>query len=263
MSIKPNEAGEKLGLDRAVIVISVAAAVFFWILDAVVDTYVFRVGAFIDALFWPGASELWMRLVITGILTLFGFYASSRIFALRHAGEMLLGERNKAQKYFDTAEVILLVLGPDGKVVDINRSGCAALGCEKAKIIGVDWIEGFIPEDKKDDALSVFRGLVSGKVNGFEHFEIPVLTRGQGERIIMWHNAILTDARGAIYATLSAGMDVTERKRMESELERSLNELEMMNRLMVGRELKIVELKKEMVNLKARLKEREPASMHR
>ncbi len=51
--------------------------------------------------------------------------------------------------------------------------------------------------------------------------------------------------------------DVTERKRMENELRERLEDVERLNRLMVGRELKMEELRKELKRLKERIRELE------
>lgn len=50
--------------------------------------------------------------------------------------------------------------------------------------------------------------------------------------------------------------DITWRKRLEEELRQRLSETERLNRIMIGRELKMEELRKEITDLKARLGER-------
>jgi hypothetical protein len=39
-------------------------------------------------------------------------------------------ERDRAQRYLDIAEVILLVLDAEGRITLINRKGCSSLGRE-------------------------------------------------------------------------------------------------------------------------------------
>jgi len=50
--------------------------------------------------------------------------------------------------------------------------------------------------------------------------------------------------------------DITERKKMEEELQKKMHDLERFNKLAVGRELKMIELKKRIKELEARLGEK-------
>jgi PAS domain S-box-containing protein len=68
-----------------------------------------------------------------------------------------------------------------------------------------------------------------------------------GDEIKTFHviKVPLRDASGSITGLCGIARDVTEQKRMEVELKKSMTELERFNRLAVGRELKMIELKKE------------------
>lgn len=68
---------------------------------------------------------------------------------------------------------------------------------------------------------SVFDELMAGKIEPVEYFEIPIITKKGKERIIELHNTILKDEQGNIYATLSSGLDITERKQAEQKLKES------------------------------------------
>jgi PAS domain S-box-containing protein len=46
----------------------------------------------------------------------------------KRAHELMRQERNRAQRYLDIADVILLALDLEGRVTLINRKGCATLG---------------------------------------------------------------------------------------------------------------------------------------
>ncbi|MBI5491789.1 MAG: PAS domain S-box protein [Deltaproteobacteria bacterium] len=84
-----------------------------------------------------------------------------------------------------------------------------------------------------------------------ERFEIEVVTRKGNTRQFLLSAALESDAVSGML------IDITERKRLEAELERNLEESERINRLMVGRELKMEELRKDIRALKARLQEME------
>ncbi|MEA3488847.1 MAG: PAS domain S-box protein [Candidatus Omnitrophota bacterium] len=128
-------------------------------------------------------------------------------------------ERNNAQQYLDVAGALLVVIDVEQKVVRINKKGCEILGYEKEEeLIGKSYFDTFIPERSRDEVIRVFKLLAAGEVEPAEYFENPVLTKSGEEKILAWHNAVLRDEQGKIYAIVCSGEDITERKRAEEAL---------------------------------------------
>ncbi len=119
----------------------------------------------------------------------------------RQAEEALEKERNKIKQYLDIAGVMFLLINADQKVSLINKKGCEILGYDEKQIIGKNWFDNFIPERIRDKVKEIFRSLMDKKAEPIEYFENPVLTRNGRERIIEWHNSILTDEMGNIIGT--------------------------------------------------------------
>jgi len=132
--------------------------------------------------------------------------------------QALREERDRAQGYLDIAGVIIVVIGSDETVAQINRRGCEILGCAEEEIVGRNWFDSFIPERMRERIRSVFRANVSGEDVVLERFENPILTQSGEERLIWWHNALLRDGSGKVTGALSSGEDITERRRAEEEL---------------------------------------------
>ena len=107
------------------------------------------------------------------------------IFERRRAESALRHERDRAQRYLDTAEVILLALDTDGRITLINRNGCDLLGWTDRELLGRDWIETCLPAPIRDAHRRQFRGLVNGDLSIAEN---PILTRSGEERLIEWRN---------------------------------------------------------------------------
>ena len=128
-------------------------------------------------------------------------------------------EEKRFQKYLDFAGVLIVVIEADQRVSFINKKGCELLGYNKEDVIGKNWIDNFIPETMRKKVKSVFDELMAGKIEPVEFFENPIITNKGKERIIEWLNIILKDEQGNIYATLSSGLDITERKKAEEKLE--------------------------------------------
>ena len=141
----------------------------------------------------------------------------------RKAEQALLRAHNRLRKYLDVAGVIVLVLDRDGKVELINRKGCEVLGFRESEILGRNWFTGFLPERIRDEVSMVFSMLMtsaSASEDTEGYFENPVLTRGGGERTILWHNSVLRED-GRATGVLSSGEDITERKLTEKALKES------------------------------------------
>ncbi|MGZ4928773.1 MAG: PAS domain S-box protein [Halobacteriota archaeon] len=130
-------------------------------------------------------------------------------------------ERDQAQQYLDTAEVLMVVLGPSGRITRLNRKGCEILGVQQEQILGLDWFEQFVPYHAQQKARERFGRIIAGEIGPLRRHQNPVLTAHGEERDMEWHNALLTDATDTIIGTLSSGTDVTERNRIEAALERS------------------------------------------
>jgi PAS domain S-box-containing protein len=145
---------------------------------------------------------------------------------LKLSEERLRERRDRAQSYLDVAGVILLVIGSDQKVRLINRKGCEVLGYDEDEIVGKNWFENFLPERVREDVKGIFSKIISGEIEPFEYVENVILTKRGDERLIAWHNTGLRDGAGNMVATLSSGMDITERKLAEAERERLIRELQ-------------------------------------
>lgn len=121
------------------------------------------------------------------------------------------------KRYLDQAEVVLLVLSPEGRVRLVNKRGCEILGYRESEILDRDWFENFIPPNLRESIRKAFHGFVEGKESA-RFFENPVLTASGEHKLIAWTNSVLRDARGRVHEVLSTGEDVTQRRQTEMAL---------------------------------------------
>jgi signal transduction histidine kinase len=88
-------------------------------------------------------------------------------------------------------------------------------------VVGKNWFVSFVPERVRDQVLADYKRLVpSAPAIGFV-YENSILTATGEERLISWHPAVILDKEGKPMGTLSAGEDVTERRRAEQALRAS------------------------------------------
>ncbi|MBI2469748.1 MAG: PAS domain S-box protein [Planctomycetes bacterium] len=148
----------------------------------------------------------------------------------------------------------LVTISPEGKITDVNEATIKVTGVPREQLIGADFSNYFIEPDKaREGYQQVFaKGFVT---------DYPLTIRHKDGRLIdvLYNASVYKDTAGRVLGVFAAARDITAQKRAESlvaeqrtrELER-LAELERFQKLTVGRELKMIELKKEIEELKTR-----------
>jgi len=150
-----------------------------------------------------------------------GLYVSKLDIERRKAEIALQKEKDKTQNYLDIAGVILMVIDQDQTISLINKRGCQVLGYSETEIIGKNWFDLCLPQSDKAKVKSVFNHLMSGTIAPTGNHENIVITQSGKEKLISWHNSILTDDFGNIIGTLSSGEDITYQKQAEESLKAS------------------------------------------
>ncbi len=145
--------------------------------------------------------------------------------------EALRHERDFAESLVETAQVIVLVLDPEARIVRFNRFFEEISGYSLDEVRGRDWFETFLPPRDRDRIRTVFARVMDdapsrGNVN-------PIVTRSGAERQIEWHNKTLRDADGEITGVLATGHDITERLELEEQF-RQAQKMEAIGRLAGG-----------------------------
>ena len=134
------------------------------------------------------------------------------------------------------------LLNPIFNIVNASRAFEEASGYKSLEIIGEN-LKNFLKNFEEIKKELAIKETISGKEAIFltkEKKEIPVSLSAKTRK----------DEKGDITGYFFALIDLTEIKEKERELKEKVKELERFNRLAVGREIKMVELKKEIQALK-------------
>ncbi len=151
----------------------------------------------------------------------------------------------------------LVTISTEGKITDVNEATMKVTGIPRDKLIDRDFSDYFTePENARKGYEQVF---AKGSVTDY-----PLTIRHRDGRLtnVLYNASVYRDAQGKVLGVFAAARDVTAQKEAESkiaeqrareeqrtrELER-LAELERFQKLTVGRELKMIELKKEIEEL--------------
>ncbi len=130
-------------------------------------------------------------------------------------------EAQRVQNYLDVANVIMLVIDYTQKITLMNELGCKLLGYSQKEVVGKNWFNSFLPAKDRETVREVFERLMQGETKNVEYFENNVLKKNGEKLLIAWHNTMMRDPDGRIIGTLSSGVDITERRKIEDELKES------------------------------------------
>ncbi len=175
-----------------------------------------------------------------------GVFAAARDVTLQKQSSLY------ARSLIESSLDPFVTISADGKITDVNEATVAVTGVPREQLIGTDFSNYFTEPDKaRQGYQQVFaKGYVT---------DYPLTIRHRDGRLtsVLYNASVFRDTRGNIMGVFAAARDVTATKRAEAELaeqrrreQERLAELEKFQKLTVGRELRMVELKKEIEELK-------------
>ncbi len=168
--------------------------------------------------------EVWVRLTVSMVWQPAGqddyfICVMEDISRQRQAEEMLRRQRDLNQHYLDTVQTMLVVLDREGRLVMINRTGCAWLGVTESEVLQCNWFQECLPQPEgMERVYPIFRRIMAGELETVEYVENAIRCRDGRQRLIAWHNALLTDGKGGVIGAISSGQDITDHKRTEERL---------------------------------------------
>ncbi|MBI4466897.1 MAG: PAS domain S-box protein [Acidobacteria bacterium] len=180
---------------------------------------------------------------------------AGNIIGISKIGREITGQRQASQYARSLIEASvdpLVTISPGGKITDVNEATVKVTGVPREKLIGTDFSNYFTePEKAREGYRQVFsKGFVT---------DYPLTIRHREGQLtdVLYNASVYKDVGGNVLGVFAAARDVTAQKKAEAEvaeqrareLER-LAELERFQKLTVGRELKMIELKKEIEELK-------------
>lgn len=149
----------------------------------------------------------------------------------------------------------LVTISPEGKITDVNEATIKVTGVDRGELIGTDFSDYFTqPEKAREGYQQVFlQGFVT---------DYPLTIRHRNGKLtnVLYNASVYKDVSGNVLGVFAAARDVSAQKRAEAEVAEQrtkeldrLSELERFQKLTVGRELKMIELKKEIAELESKL----------
>lgn len=161
----------------------------------------------------------------------------------KEAARDLRESERRFREMLDNVELLTVMLDCEGRITYCNEYLLRLTGWRLEEVLSKDWFETFMPISV-GDMKPVFAALLANSPATW-HVENELLTRPGEHRLVRWNNSLLRSGTGEVIGTASIGEDITRRKAAEEILAQRAAELERFRRLSVGRELQMIELKKQ------------------
>ena len=163
----------------------------------------------------------------------------------------ILKEEEKSRTYFDTAGVMMVVVGIDKKIKEINEKGCNLLGYSKEELLGKSWFEYVLPPENREKNEKIFEDMIKGTISPYSQKEQTIVLKNGEKRIISWSVTLLKDDSGRISSIINSGEDITKSKQYEKEIKSSLEEKELLLREIHHRVKNNLQIISSLLNLQA------------
>jgi len=166
--------------------------------------------------------------------------------------------RREIENIMDTMINTLIVVGTDGRIVKANKAAFDLLGYTEAELIGMSFDEIIAPKNKEEEGGIELEKRLKEAAGSAVSFETTYRAKDGREIPVNFSASVMINEEGRLQGIVCDAEDIIERKKKEEEIRKYMTELEEFNRLAVGREQRMIELKREVNKAYERLGEKPP-----
>jgi PAS domain S-box-containing protein len=140
---------------------------------------------------------------------------------------------------------LIVKVDPEGRFLFVSPSYCRMFAKTEKELLGTSFMP-FVHEDDRETTAEAMKDL--NREPHIAYIEQRVAC-SDGWLWLAWVDTAILDANGNITEIIGVGRDITDRKKAEIELHEKNRELERSNRVMVDRENRMIDLKREVNGL--------------
>jgi diguanylate cyclase (GGDEF)-like protein/PAS domain S-box-containing protein len=209
--------------NQEVIKIGIVMLLILWLLESAIHVFIFNEGSFISNLFSLDLHEIWMRLLILVIFIAFICYTGKIISKLKNAETESKEIQSELLQIFNTAADAMRIIDKEFNVIRANDTFMALTGLTKNEVIGKKCYETLSGSACHTPLCPVYQ-ISSGK----QRIEYDIEKKkkdGSSIYCILTATPFLNTS-GNLIGIVEDFRDITERKKVEEELIKTRNELE-------------------------------------
>ncbi|HET7273182.1 MAG TPA: PAS domain S-box protein, partial [Rubrobacter sp.] len=194
----------------------------YWLLESFMDT-LFGKGDFTGRLLPPDADELWMRLVITATFILSGIGLQVFLSRLRRSQ----AESSRLASILESANDAIDSKTLEGTITSMNPSAQRLYGYSEDEIKGKH-VSILTPPDRIDELNEVLDRARHGEVVS-DYETVRVAKDGRRKSVSLTFSP-LKDEDGKVVGTVAIARDISERKRVERQIQESVERFRLVAR---------------------------------
>jgi PAS domain S-box-containing protein len=143
---------------------------------------------------------------------------------LKFSGEILRHEKAFADRLMDMAQVMVLVLDAEGRILRLNHRCEAITGYTLADVKNRPFWEVFPAPEEVREVQEAFFDLIAGDFS--QSWQTDRVARDGTRRLIAWSNTAFSKENGRVEYVIGTGIDISEQRELARRLQRLNGKLE-------------------------------------
>ena len=141
----------------------------------------------------------------------------------KEAEEALRETTEYLNNLFDYANAPIITWDPGFHITRFNHAFERLTGRNQEEVLGKT-LDLLFPDETRNASMTLIQKAVEGE--RWEVVEIPILIKDGSVRTVLWNSANILGPKGRIISTIAQGVDISERKELENEIDYHAQELQ-------------------------------------
>ncbi|SKB80445.1 PAS domain S-box protein [Malaciobacter marinus] len=121
-------------------------------------------------------------------------------------------------EYLNITKGLYLILDKNSNIIFANEQACKILGVSQEKIVSMNWVDSFIPQELKSYISNVIKEIANKNMQINRYVENEIVTLDGERKFISWKNSFV-EKKGEVTQVICSGEDITEKREIQKYIE--------------------------------------------